>query len=401
MEGVFPHFTNGDVTISIGQDIYRLHANRLGSKSLALRSLIEQAGSSGSIHLELIEAGDRYQYGRLVVQSNNTESHEWSQEIHAVWKNMFSTFYGLVLNLESQGEDSITEHCWGLADVAEQLQMKSLLVFSMNIAFAAIGERLFILIAADPISWINVARRVRHVWIFKEALIHIVGNWNEWEEIDMDSLNFDVRDLCEEVHHGLQRQKAMVDRRLVNFFPGTFTNPATNQIESLYANDTHMWIAVTLYRQWLLHQMTGNTHLEHPDSGASFYRSVAAGGPMQSDNNVNSFDLPIPFPAAEADINTIKRRLAQLSEEYAGLVKHLVANNSEYDVAVYGELPYLTCCTINDDDCPWYVKRDESESSLDLSEFDGKNLEQYMVERVNHLLGVLTNAASEDTQMEE
>ena len=71
MESAFPQFGDGDVNITIYEDMYRLHSTVLKARSRELRNLLLSLGSYGIGHfgcvqLELVESAS-HGYGVLEV----------------------------------------------------------------------------------------------------------------------------------------------------------------------------------------------------------------------------------------------------------------------------------------------------------------------------------------------
>jgi hypothetical protein len=134
------------------------------------------------------------------------------------------------------------------------------------------GQEVFQAISANPIIWIDLAYRIQSRVLFKEALIHLTGNYNALKLTPpneafvkkyprarsiLDQLTPELRDLVEQKHNELKAICQNVDREVsAHYLPGLQKSTVTGQAKDGsigridYAKDVFSWVSVSLYRHW-------------------------------------------------------------------------------------------------------------------------------------------------------
>ncbi|KAL2868527.1 uncharacterized protein BJX67DRAFT_44392 [Aspergillus lucknowensis] len=120
-------------------------------------------------------------------------------------------------------------------------------------------------------------------------------------------------------------------------------------------NNAFMWMALAFYQQWLCQSFVENRNYPAPDGGTAFYRAVAAGG----DAYLNKIDQGIAlFHSTESGsqnknrLKELERDLNKLKKGIKDFVSDLLVNHAKYDPSILGELPYLTCCKVDEEEMP-------------------------------------------------
>ncbi|KAE8364574.1 hypothetical protein BDV27DRAFT_157718 [Aspergillus caelatus] len=391
MESAFPQFGDGDVNITIYEDIYQLHSTVLKARSRELRDLLSSLGSYGIGHfgcvqlelvesashgygvLEFLDPNDKYRYGPMYMQLQKPII-MWPPEIRLLWANMFKILYGLCPLLDHGGLQNVLCRCWDVVNLADCLRATRTVFPAIVDALRELGPHFYALTAEDPINWIKLGTYMRSALIFKEAAIHVIGNWNALQG-DLDYLPSVVHELCESKQAELVEFKQLLEARMLTYCPYTIV-PATSCAEDMTTpcvKDFGMWTAMTYYSQWFCMAVAENRTYYARDGGAAFYRAIYTGGDAYLDTEEQATTNAFPMSAYRAKM--LDRTLNILKGEMSKFVSVLLVNESHYDPDLMGELPYLTCCKVDDEELPWVTWPDgdwhvDSDEELFLSDYE-------------------------------
>ncbi|KAF7587980.1 hypothetical protein BBP40_006456 [Aspergillus hancockii] len=390
MESSFPRFKEGDVIIVIYEDIYQLHSPILKARSRDFKALLtplgqQGIGNFGYLHLELVESAS-HGYGILEIQDPNEDYDEsknhkiqkpfimWPENIRHLWANIFRIFYALSPSLDFEESKNILGHCWDLVNIADCIRATRAVFPAIESALQALGQRFYSLVAEDPINWIKLGTYMRSAPIFKEAAIHVIGNWNALED-DLDYLPSAVHELCESKQGDLLKMKKVAEIRILNHCPGTMMHRGTASEDKpiSYLRDISMWMAMSFYCEWFYEAIRDDRISSAPDGGAAFYRAIHDGGNayLNTEEQINSN----AFPIGSKKSTTLDERLEFVKDGVSAFVADLLVNESHYDPEEMGELPYLTCCKVDYEELPWITWPDgdwhvDSEDERFLSDYE-------------------------------
>jgi hypothetical protein len=262
------------------------------------------------------------------------------------------------------------------------------------------GSRLFKQIAKYPPSYLKLGYLARSRVIFSEALIHVVGQWPAGQPHlrsgPYSPLPPVVLDIIEDKFEDLEDLKARIDSKLLRL---TLT---TSRGERVSPQNAYLdWLAVSLFRQWLVDSTTppppsilkNNSHsadrahttravstatpstpsAPRPTnpastattavSSASVYRLIGSSSTQAylSHEDVKKFLKVHPTPSSESlytreVLKRFERKMDEIKRLAREIVKPLMRNFLELDLKG-GEfsdtIPYLTCIKIEDEDIPW------------------------------------------------
>lgn len=133
------------------------------------------------------------------------------------------------------------------------------------------GQELCQGIAAAPIEWIDLGYRLSSKFIFKEALIHLTGRYNEFDHIESNDyddadVNFSairklrgpIRKVLEKKLAELKAKCRAVDQQMVTFYPPYMQRESISGRadrddigQSSYGRDVFAWQALSVFRHWL------------------------------------------------------------------------------------------------------------------------------------------------------
>lgn len=130
------------------------------------------------------------------------------------------------------------------------------------------GQELHRAIAVSPLEWIDLAYRLSSAVIFKEALIHVVGRYQNFShkraDADaegarnlIDTLREPIRDVVESKARQLQLMCQEAEQKIMTFYPPQLQRQAvTGRADrddigrQSYSTDIFHWMALSLFRHW-------------------------------------------------------------------------------------------------------------------------------------------------------
>ncbi|KAL4954098.1 hypothetical protein BDW69DRAFT_183861 [Aspergillus filifer] len=373
----FPKFADGDLKIAVLPDIYLLHSTVLKSRPGLLRVILgsrsvgptssirpERHRSTPSRRLHLHLTGmPGHKYGMLDILGYDenpgdmddmylSSFPEWPLKTRHVWSNIFKIIYNLPPTLDSDGHEVLLDNCQALLELAEELQLSDVVSTAMHTTLLTFDQQLYQLIAKDTIAWIKLSVRIRSGAIFKESMIHLVGKWNSLDEEDRSSLPADIHSLCVRKIQELQVIKQAIDLQMVNKLP----RPRSDSSRHRETKNIFGWMALTFYQQWLCESFATNRNHHAPDGGAAFYRAIAAGGDAylsKLDRDIAQFQASLDAkPESNKGLKELEKDLNELKKGMKGFVTDLLVNEAKYDPDILGDLPYLTCCKVREEEMP-------------------------------------------------
>ncbi|KAL3468601.1 hypothetical protein BJX64DRAFT_9088 [Aspergillus heterothallicus] len=422
----FPHFADGDVRITILPDIYRLHSSLLKDESGVLRKLLDrsqplflsleqqrQCGACvGCLRLNLV-GSSIHKYGMLEVQGYD-DSHctmdqfvprtfpVWPDRVRHVWVNMFRIIHGAPPILDEDGYDLILENCQALIELGDDIQASDIVSRALNTALHNLDQHIYRSIAQDPVSWVELAVYIQSAPVFQESMIHLVGKWGLVKGQERDSLTINIRNICERKVEHLNEIKKAAKLQIVNYGPGTLLSASRCK----EASNVYVWMASTYHQQWLCQSLAEGRNYRASDGGASFYRAIASAGDAYLNRlGKNTFH----FITNEIDngdtkgLEVFEMTLHELKEGIRNLVSDLLIDHAKYDPGIFGELPYLTCCQVAEEEMPPKPKTamagdyavENSEANVNGSFRNGSNIQySYFNNAMSNRVQLSTNATA-------
>ena len=268
------------------------------------------------------------------------------------YDNLFKAYYNLTPSINDQSMATVLQDCMGLVDVAEAMGSMTVISETVDIALLRQGDVLFRSIGANAAAWSALALRVRSPIIFREAVVHLVGQWRSLDDLARAKLHPDVRDLCQRKHDELDLVKQSIEVRILGHYSGSSQRlPSDNPGRISYANDIYMWMATSLFRHWFSQSICEGRGRSAEDGGATLYRQIAGAASAYLDRKVLD-TFHIYFPMSAKGSSCLESHLGMYKEELRGYVGDLLQNRSHMDVQ-HEPLPYLTCCDVSKADFPW------------------------------------------------
>lgn len=141
------------------------------------------------------------------------------------------------------------------------------------------GRRLYEAVLDDPLHWLHLSLELECAPIFKEAVIHLVGNISLWSpsHLQLERLPENVSSLIEKKLNDLRSLKVAVDQELfINAICVNKKEIALKQTEEHYF-DT--WTVVQVWRDWYTQNLAQAGSQERLKvTNATMYRIMAKSG---------------------------------------------------------------------------------------------------------------------------
>lgn len=249
--------------------------------------------------------------------------------------------------------------CYQLLLISDYLGCTRLISKPIEITLLKHGQDLFRAIQGSPYAWVEMAYLIRSEMIFRECMIHMVGNWRVFK--NNKSVNEHLREiptlrgLTEKYHRVLLGQCKALELSVMSLYPGTMQLP----VEELpikreaFAKDILVWMALTFFRHWIAQRLIMEKGRHSVDCGYELYKQIGTAGESYMDKTViNQFHTK--FPMTKKAINVLENHLLEIKECMKDLIdKHkILKSNCQLDVHRF-PVGYLTCTVFKRDDLPW------------------------------------------------
>lgn len=319
------------------------------------------------------------------------------------YDNLFRIFYNHPPILNSVNIASAYAECKSLLNLADMYDALPVVGPRVDHHLLRFSSRLFKQIAKYPPSYLKLGYLARSKVIFSEALIHVVGQWPaalpHLRNGSYPQLPDSVLDLIEDKVEDLEDLKARVEAKL---FRLTLT---TSRGERVSPTNAYLdWLAVSLFRQWLVENMTpppppilknspqrnttngsndpqqGNGVIQTPAAppvpSGRVYRLLGSSSTEAylPRDELKRFLKLHPTPSSESlysreNLKRFERKMDEIKRLAREIVKPLMRNFLELDLkgsdnrggsggsgvgdGGLGGLPYLTCTRVEESDFPW------------------------------------------------
>lgn len=259
--------------------------------------------------------------------------------------------------------------CYQLLEISDYLGCTSLISKPIEVALFKHGQELFRAIQKAPYAWITMAYKVRSELIFRECIIHLVGDWRNLKAkpniIERLRDVTSTRGLIEKYHRVLVDKAKTLEISILSHYPQAMRLPSEDVPikREAYAKDILVWMALTFFRHWVSQRMVTGKGRDAPDCGYDLFNSLGTGGDLYMDKSVmNQFHTY--FPMTKKAMNVLENHLSEIKQCIKKVVDEskVLINQSQLDVHRF-PVPYLTCTEFDRDDFPW-LKEDREAKVL-------------------------------------
>ncbi|KYK58426.1 hypothetical protein DCS_05441 [Drechmeria coniospora] len=304
------------------------------------------------------------------------------------YDNLFRIFYNYPPALDGINVVDAYVQCKSLLALADQYDALAVVGPRVDHHLLQFQSRLWTQVAKYPISYLRLGYLARSKVIFREALIHVVGQWPIGGRSGRATLPDVVLDIIEDKVEELDETVSQVEgclfRLSLTTARGDRVTPNTSYLD---------WLVVSLFRQWLAENTTpqpppdrhhcsrsrscsrnvnrnrNRNHGRHPSlpsvrppptSVGAAYRTLGAGNStFLGHDECKSFLKLTPELYSRENLRRFERRMEELKAMARDLVHPLLDSALELDTVAPSRtsdgLPYLTCTTVGNWDLPWPV----------------------------------------------
>lgn len=221
------------------------------------------------------------------------------------------------------------------------------------------GQTVHNSICLGPAAWLDFACRIKSKVIFREAVIHAVGQYNTpaMQTAMRSALEKTVVEVIEKKATVLMEAVKKSFMKVLSYYPQQLQRgrrvglaDVDNFGRNSYANDIYSWMALTVFRHYIMQHVADDQTHRADDMGHALVRAIGEGGDAYLDKQaVIQFHHLFPMSARGSAV--VENKLNDIKEEVKKFVVAIVQNNSQlYDV---GKLKFFTCAHVEARDYPW------------------------------------------------
>ncbi|KAJ5188624.1 hypothetical protein N7491_004944 [Penicillium cf. griseofulvum] len=318
------------------------------------------------------------------------------------YDNLLRIFYNHAPIINSVNIASAYTECKSLLALADMYDALPVTGPRVDHHLLGFGSRLFKQIAKYPPSYLKLGYLARSRVIFSEALIHVVGQWPaalpSLRNGSYAPLPDSLLDLIEDKVEDLDELKSRVESKLLRL------SLTTSRGERVGPSNAYLdWLAVCLFRQWLIesttpppapilknsgpsdapaqptasasHPATAPRSTTSPDPSARIYRLIGSSSAQAylPHEELKRFLKLHPTSSAGSlytreTLKRFERKMDEMKRLARDIVKPLMRNFLELELKSPDQtspgtagphenppvgLPYLTCTRVEDIDLPW------------------------------------------------
>ncbi|KAF2224346.1 hypothetical protein BDZ85DRAFT_195505, partial [Elsinoe ampelina] len=387
--GEFPRYSDGDVEIVLSAVLrYQLHAQTLRRASRVFAALLDGDGAALSARarargvvvrhrLSLVEAGGVYSFQREAVDSEGRSRGVGGigglgangADVDAVVAGMtlvLRAIYNLELAFDFTDVRALAEDVMGVLGCAELVRAAPSVTKSLESALLTQEQQLFVAISQQPTEWIKVAKRLSSRTIFKEAMIHIVGRYNELAAAPytspthpqvkglskLSSLPKDILTLVNAHRDEFTKTIKAVHNRFSTWYPeqikrNNTTGSAKGDGFNLrdYEKDIKDWMALTIFHQYCMLKLTGEMAIGSSDTGFQIIQKLFEGGqsylPLQA-----CAQWHLRFPMSKRGQGIIQNSLDEIKKHVSTIVAPLMVTKCQLNTTLH-PVAWFTCIEVD------------------------------------------------------
>ncbi|KAF2631508.1 hypothetical protein BU25DRAFT_454948 [Macroventuria anomochaeta] len=326
---------------------------------IELTRLPNEQFPAGCLELvELTPTGERVD-GRSGLIVNENGRVPQADKTFQNYESILYAFYNKELTVDDTDMSAALSDCYQLLQISDYLGCTGLISKPIEVALFKHGQDLFRAIQGVPYAWIEMAYRIRSELIFKECIIHLVGDWKNLKTRSniIDRLRDvpSVRGLIEKYHRALLEKSKALELSILSHYPQAMRLPSEDlpiKRES-YAKDILVWMALTFFRHWVSQRLVTGKGRDASDCGYDLFSALGTGGDGYMDKFViNQFHTR--FPMTKKAMNVLENHLFEIKECIKKVVDDSKVLRSQCQLDVHRfPVKYLTCTEFAREEFPW------------------------------------------------
>ncbi|KAF2729805.1 hypothetical protein EJ04DRAFT_587753 [Polyplosphaeria fusca] len=281
------------------------------------------------------------------------------------YETILYSFYGRPLKIRADELQAISD-VLHLTQIAEYLGCVPVISKPLEVTLIRQGQTLFNWIRKQPHDWAVLARRIESELIFKEAIIHLAGNWavhSEDEAVQSGLRDYgEIVKIVEKHYDILNKKRSALELAVMSQYPGDLATPSEDRPirREEYSKDILVWMALCFFRHWLGQKIIMEKGARAKDGGFELYKNLGAAGEAYMDKSILN-QLHGRFPLTKKAMNVLENHLLEIKECIKAMIDShgVLKNESQLDPTKY-QVEYLTCVEVERDDIPWLREQDDS-----------------------------------------
>ena len=241
--------------------------------------------------------------------------------------------------------------------MAERIGSVDTIRDSIDLALLRQDRVLWTAIMSNPMAWAELGRRVHSPTIFREAVCHLVGQWQRIREEGEVDLHEDIIRVCQQKFNELSTFREAVEMRILGYYPESLLQNVQERPDPPSSDHIYIWMDLCFFRQWFAQAMADDRTRKAPDGGFAFYTALAHGGEayLSREDFKHFYQY---FPMNREECHVLEANMNALKEDVKQFVTDIVFNRSHVDREEHA-INWLTCTVIDQKDFPWYISDDE------------------------------------------
>ncbi|KAF7948429.1 uncharacterized protein EAE97_003840 [Botrytis byssoidea] len=284
------------------------------------------------------------------------------QTVLDAYRSLFLCYFGCAPTISTTNAATAASQSMLLIKIANRYDSVKVVRPHIVAALLSLGRSLYASIRRNPPQYLLLANKLQCAPIFKEALIHIVGQYPSWPWLTKeDRMSQVLGKVIQMKFDDLQDMRFKINDAL--FQSCLVKEKVRVSINNFDKSTFDMWIIVQIWHDWFsqqLRQCKMVRRYENRSVEKNMYRLIAQGGEayLGIDNVMAMIE---PFRAGletrewgHWKKDQVELQLNMLKKYASDNVKGLLVNQLMGDTGGNaGEIEYLTCTNVHEDELPW------------------------------------------------
>ena len=212
-------------------------------------------------------------------------------------------------------------------------------------------------VAADPAEWLEFSYRIRSRKIFREAMIHAVGQFHTAEmQQQILSMRVGIFRVLQIKANELKEQVKAFIMNVQSYYPAEIQRRVTtgyadtdNIGRASYANDIFHWIRLSALRQYISQEAIMS--IDSNDFGYKLVENISKGGNAYlTKEDLEGFHQIFPMTGKAKDV--MEKKIGEMKKHVKPWTGALLTNRAALNTELY-PTGYFTCSVVKEKDYPF------------------------------------------------